>query len=847
MNRDIHSLDYTAPEPYNELVVTNSDSVPSLVPQPSVKSLAFVPTPSQQRIITFPAHPNHILTIKAGPGSGKTYTVVKRIEFLINEGMLPDEILVLSMTNRAVNSLKDNLTALIGADVAQKVNVSTFHSFCASLVDTYGPLFFPNLTRKRLMDDLSWRNFSNIFLGKTIGVNGHTIKGTLTPSSLEKMLHGIKSGELSVESAASKNEVSKEYIQALLEYLDKNGIMRYQDFIIDALDLMQISLKGPFIPQLENYKVVIVDEFQDMHYLLLNVVKAVVNYPTREKELEDDKVFEEGISDPVDTCEPPITIPDYTSKNSSKHLSIAGDPNQCIYEFLGSRPDLIDNLHRQFPNSIVDELSIIESFRLTPEILTASHKVLRVGNTLQSIKPGLYKPIAYNTPSRSEEHRYIGREITRLILELGGLFKPSDFIILCRTNKEIEDINQYFGRYFGLKCNKFSLTASWINSKVHILLDLLAVLNKQAGSDFGLLCSLLIIDKRYGSRARISKLFTHFDIWRAQKYSDYQENVLEDYLRGELAITGTKSALDKVFKGPDHSKTKKELSLFLDTLEHARERLKGHQNPATILKCLQRIARKLAIIDYMNDSVDQKNLEVHLTSFYKSLEYSYQKFERLDEQGSFMEFFLRLYNDDVPLLDSDMVNVSTVHTAKGLEFPVVFVPGCSAFGQPYWQTLLADGTIRDDEKELSKARLFYVACTRAKSLLYVGTPFRLTQLMAKYFTGSKPDLSIETIRKLASLLDRKLPSATKIYEGGVLFQNLIKNEKSTSPPPYRNRTFQRNIHTSNLKRKKGAPQGIFSTYPCKLNILRSVRHGAIRLSPVLALNFAAYRLCRSWI
>jgi ATP-dependent DNA helicase HMI1 len=839
--------------------VTNSNVFnPNLFGESSdVKPSNLTPTPSQQQIISYPAQPNRILTIKAGPGSGKTFTVVKRIEFLIKNGIRPDEILVLSMTNRAVNSLRDKLTSLIGAELAQNVNVSTFHSFCASLVDNFGPLFFPNLTRKRLMDDLGWRNFSNIFLGKSIGVNGYTIKGNLTPSSLEKMLNGIKSGEMSVDEAASKNNVSKEYVRALLDYLDKNGIMRYQDFIIEALVLMEMSLKGPLIPQLENYKVVIVDEFQDMHYLLLNVVKGVVNYPTSEKSQNDaietvgGDTFQEapavlGMAEVSEPQEVPAVVgmaevsefhsPSTTSSNIapsktdsflSKHLSIAGDPNQCIYEFLGSKPDLIDNLHLQFPNATIDELSIQESFRLTPEILLASHKILRTDSSLKSMRPNLYKPIAYNTPSRSEEHQYIGIEITRLILELGGLLKPSDFIILCRSNKEIDDISEYFTHNFGFKCNKFSLTVPWIKSKVHILLDLLAVLNKRAGSDFGLLCTLLLIDKRYGSRARVSKLFTHFDKWRVDNFpNQYQENVLEDYLRKELDTN--KSTLDKIFKGPDHTKTKKQLSLFLESIEMARKQLDKSQHPKTILETLQGIVGNLMILEYMNEESGDstKSLEVHLASFYKSLEHSHKKFLKLEENESFVDFFLGLYNDDIPILDNDMVNISTIHSAKGLEFPVVFVPGCSQYsGQPFWESLLYDeNTVKDrlsdekndktrsektrlyNERYMSNARLFYVACTRAKSLLYIGTPLRLPELINKYFTSNKPVLCGDSLKKLAGLLERDLPSTIKIDNGAQLFQDLVaKYEKNSKNSMNSNihrthpqRNFQRNLHTSNV-------------------------------------------------
>lgn len=237
-----------------------------------LENLSIFATESQAKVIEFPPDMNKILVVKAGPGSGKTSTIVKRIAYLISIGKLkPEEILVLSMANRSVNSLKKYLINTLGEDLTSGISINTFHSFCGGLVDQYGDQYSSSFRKKTLMDDLSWRSFSNIFLGKSISLSGRTVEGNLTPLSLEKLLIAVKSGNLTIPQAAYKYKVSKEYIEALIMYLENNGMIRYHDLLVNALELMDLSLQPQavgnmnLIPQLKNYKAIIVDEFQDIH------------------------------------------------------------------------------------------------------------------------------------------------------------------------------------------------------------------------------------------------------------------------------------------------------------------------------------------------------------------------------------------------------------------------------------------------------------------------------------------------------------------------------------------------------------------------------------------------------
>lgn len=731
------------------------------------------PTASQWNIISHDSAPNHILAVHAGPGSGKTFTLVNRIAYMLRyQNLKPSEILVLSMANRSVSNLRAGLNAALEQEAVNGINISTFHSFCRSLVDQDESQYSKSFTRKRLMNDISWRNFSRIFLGRNVNVHGDTVYGNLSSKLLENVIGNIKSGELDINDAASQFKVSQKYIESIMEYLDKYGLMRYHDLITNALDLVKHSLSDgnieKWIPLLANYKVIIIDEFQDMYAPLLKVIKSIAEYPT-------------------------YGLP----FGSMKHLTIAGDMNQCIFEFLGSNPNLMTTISKELYGASVTELLIEETFRLTPQILNFVKEVCITGTELhqmniRAVKGAGHLPILHYHNSNHDEHIFIATEITRLICQLGGLLKPCDFAVLARSNKEVEDIRHILVDIFGFRCNKSSLAPSWINSKVHLLLDILNLLCKGDGSEFGLICILLLLDLKRGNYARVKKLLKMNTVDLGNPHSTLEDGMITElealHERGK-----SKNGITKVYKLPDDLKILEDMATFLSSIKKERAVLSTKQNPYNIIESLYRILLSLPLLEYLNspDSKEPRNvseddvshykdtLESNLKGFLRSLEIAYLSFIELDhEEIDFIDFFLKSYNEDVPLKDDGMINISTIHTAKGLEFPVVFVLGLSPFGS---KMSMWDSVFDANHLSAAKARLFYVACTRAKNLLYIGTSVKekdFSTTMNNLCTTSLPDVgcnevnSQEVIKRFSKDLHRKLPSPKKLIDGKLLYESL---------------------------------------------------------------------------
>jgi ATP-dependent DNA helicase HMI1 len=705
-----------------------------------------VVTDAQNKVINFAADEDSVLVVNAGPGSGKTSTLVRRIAKLAAQ-YDPSEILVLSMANRSVNSIRDNLQNLFKTDGNSHPDVFTFHSFCSLLLDENSTF----LANRVLVDDFSWRSFSKIFLSRPAM---DYKAAAITPSKLEQILQAVKSGT-SIEEQAKKHNVSPEYIGLVLDYLKANKMIRYNDLIVNAMEMLSLTRD---IARLTNYKIVVVDEFQDMYPQLLSLVKAVVAYPTAGRL---------GLA--------------------KKHLTVAGDPNQTIYEFLGSDPNLLHDIGT-YLNMSVTELSLGESFRCTPEILQVASKVglssagLLTSNSTRSLKPPGIKPVLLMHKSSREEHDFIASEITRLICVLGGLLVPSDFAILTRANRELDEISHSILQNYGYSCNRFSLSASWIKSRVHLLLDLLFLLNGGMGLNFALLCLLPRLDRRAGNSRRISRLFHMSNSWN----SEAAGGRLEDYLRQELGnLDGKprgKYSILNVYKGPENRPFLEATKKLLHWTDKTRE-VAAELTPLLILKSLLTVTSELDLLDYLNkpessprksgadaDSRAQAELENNLDGFYKSLCACHKSFmDDMDTSTLFLEYFLRNYNDEPPILDRNMINISTVHTAKGLEFPVVFIAGVKDTYASFWSSLMNNEGRHDEEK----ARLFYVACTRARSLLYMSALKPVGPEIRHYFRTNLPSSS-ELMSSIAREGYRPLPTAEKVNQGINLYKEITR-------------------------------------------------------------------------
>ncbi|RCK64550.1 ATP-dependent DNA helicase HMI1, mitochondrial [Candida viswanathii] len=578
-------------------------------------------TDSQLAVVNHGYDPRTVLSVQAGPGTGKTLTLVHRVQKLLADGVDPAEIVVLSMTNRTVISFRRALSKLIG-ETAEKVKILTFHSFAGSMLEARAKDYFPDRHAQILVNDASFSGYVDLFLGAKRS----------RPKVLEKAILAVKSGG-DLDEIAEKYKVEKSELVETIRRFRENGVLRYLDFISAAGELLDAS-QGEVV---ENVKVFIIDEFQDMQPELVKFVQKLVQY-------------------------------------NGQHITLAGDCNQCIYEFLGSYPEITSEFIEKLQWDS-EHIVLRESFRLTPENMRLSNSVIP-GVQLVSTKESSAEPLVVDFHSHHEEFDFMGSEISRLILELGGLLKFSDFTILTRTNHEVDMIANYLSSEYGFDVNKFTLGNDWVNSKAHIFLDVLDVLSSTKGSDMAF---LLILQKLGVQKSLLRRVYQEYEKWDAS-----QKGRFEDYLRLPMA--------DKLFNTERRRSSKSIIDNFLKVVGEERQ---DFTDPVTMMTSLARVTRETKLINYLNENKTHHPRDTALGLF-DSIQNFYKCWR--PSMGSYVE--------DEPRFDDNSVNISTIHKAKGLEFPVVF---------------LAQSRMRYLETDEGR-RLLYVAMTRAKNLLYCGLP-----------------------------------------------------------------------------------------------------------------------------
>lgn len=760
------------------------------LPQIEWEDVSVEMSEAQYTVAKHPFRMDELVTVKAGPGSGKTFTLMARIANLIATGALkPLEILVLSMANRSVSALQHHLSKLVGPEIAAQVEVSTFHSFCGAVVDQYSLVLDPNAPKRRLLDLVAWRGVAEFFLLKSVVLDGHTIGATFTAARFDKLLGDIASGNMTTREAAARYKVLAVYLDGIFRYMQTHGMMRYSDLVSLALKVMEKSLgkasDEALLPRIAEYKMVVVDEFQDMYPLLLSVVKGVVEYPTF------------GFDRKV-----------------KKNLVIAGDPNQSIYEFLGGNPRLMQLEYNLLPAMKEVALPLNESYRCSQEILDAAITTCFLEpnagrDHIMSMKqvPNISKPV-FLSCNGADEQLIVADEIIRLICCLGGFISPRDIAVLTRTNAEAVRMQHLLRKNYGIGCTKISLGNVWVQSKFRLFRDILSVISGDADASFCLLHILKIMDRSPGATQRASKIFS-----RAMAAGiDHKHTFLEDYLYHHLS---TGKNFDSLFD--KYPASLERIAAFINQIQQEREIFNQLESknpsdntfvPFAVVECLQRMCALAGINEYLNGTDNLPPREL-LTSFNESLHYSFETYVAHKELQDmhFLDYFLQSYDQEIPPRTENLVQVLTIHSAKGLEFPVVFVLGGGTANG--WQTLFQNG----GSSESGQARLLYVALTRARDLLYVTSQLQIEDLrkdVRERFIGEVPqfdtdvpqgqEISVQEAQKvtettqrphslftrLLSDLSRPLPSGSLVKRGNEYYSVFLqKRHLHYSQRPYK--------------------------------------------------------------
>jgi len=592
------------------------------------------------------------LLIVAGPGTGKTLTLTHRIAYIISERKIPTEnILAVTFTNKAAREMRDRLLLLINSTKEQP-EVTTFHSFCFKILKDLN-----NDKSYTIIDDYDRKALiiEAIKQAEIKGVNVST-----KPSALLNMIIFAKQNILSPQNNLKEinesetkelSDIYKEY-QSILSIQD---LYDYEDLIFNIVKLLESDMN--FCKKYQNkYKYIFIDEYQDLNQGQYRIIKA-------------------------------LTKPD-------SNICVIGDPDQSIYGFRGSDVRYFKNFLKDYPEA--KAINLNQNYRSTETILEASYQTIknhREYNTLGSASR-VYSDIKgtrtiniIELVSEKAEAVAIGKIIEKMVGGIG--FHSIDYgSVDSSCTKEQMGFSDFA-----------VLFRSWIQSKIiadvfdnanipYQILSRENVFNSKGVSE--LLSFLKIIDGR-GSYIDFERI-----IYLTK--SGIGKKTLETFktwcYKNKFSL---KEAIFKTCRFPVDGMSRsnqKKLYDFINKILKIKEKIKDLSLEEKLLYLSEKTKIKDIITEQaLNDLiVITRNPDVKSRDFLSST---------------------ALQTDtDIYSSRAEKVSLMTIHTAKGLEFPVVFIAGCE------------DGFIPmrkygDEEPNIEEERrLFYVAMTRARERLY---------------------------------------------------------------------------------------------------------------------------------
>lgn len=639
-------------------------------------------------------HTEGPLLILAGAGSGKTRVLTHRIAYLIDEkGVNPWNILAITFTNKAAQEMRERVDKIVGFG-AESIWVSTFHSTCVRIL-------------RRYIDRLGYDNNFTIYdtddqktlmkdICRRLNIDTKIYKER---SLLAQISHAkdelVTPDEMEMNAAGDFNK--KRVAEVYREYqasLRKNNALDFDDLIVKTVELFQNCGEVLEYYQ-ERFRYIMVDEYQDTNTAQFRFVSLLAS--------------------------------------RYENLCVVGDDDQSIYKFRGANIGNILGFERVFPNARVIRLE--QNYRSTQNILNAANEVIannteRKEKTLWTENEEGSKVHFRQFLNAYEEAEYVVGEIAKAHRE--GRCKYSDCAILYRTNAQ----SRLFEEKFLLANIPYKIVGGVNFYARKEIKDLLCYLKTIDNARDDLAVRRIINVPKRGIGATT--------IGRVQDYAEQMDISFYDALRVAEEVPSIGRSLSK-------------LEGFVTFIQS----LKSKAESYTVQELLEEVIDLTGYVkDLEAEDTDESRARIENIDELISKTVSYQEaMEELDQPATlsgFLEEIALVADIDSVDPNQDYVLLMTLHSAKGLEFPYVYLAGMEDGIFPSYMTIVAD-----DRSELEEERrLCYVGITRAmKDLTMTAAQQRMIRGETQYNKVSR--FVREVPRELVELghaIEKKKPA-----------------------------------------------------------------------------------------
>lgn len=627
------------------------------------------------------------LLIVAGAGSGKTSVLTRRIAYLMRvRGVQPQNILAITFTNKAAAEMRERVSSLVGS-VAQRMWVSTFHSTCVRILREQAQLVPGLNTNFTIYDsDDSKRLLSMISKDFSLDIKKFTPRLLATGiSNLKNEL--IDADQACADAESTKNPYETTIANVFAEYQKRLRASNAVDFDDLIGETVRIFREHPPVTEYyrRRFRHVLIDEYQDTNHAQYALIHELVG-----------------------------------SGPDASELCVVGDSDQSIYAFRGATIRNIEEFERDYPNA--ETILLEQNYRSTQMILNAANSVIAQNENRREKKLwtalGSGDPIVgYVADNEHDEARFIANEVDTLA-DKGVAY--SDIAVMYRTNNSSRAVEDVFMRT-GIPYKVVGGTRFYERKEIR---DIIAYLRLIDNPDDAVSLRRIINTPRRG----IGDKAVAFLSLHAENNNVGFHQALLDAIDDKVSMLGARG--------------RNAVTGFVDMMTGIREEASNNVNKVTgmpdigdMVSYILDVTGYKAELEKSNDPQDGARLDnlnelVSVAREFSSEAANQVAYERMGAEnqapelsegeaapGSLMAFLERVSlvadADQIPDNEQGVVTLMTLHTAKGLEFPVVFLTGWEDGQFPHLRAL-------GDPKELAEERrLAYVGITRARRILYL--------------------------------------------------------------------------------------------------------------------------------
>ncbi|KAF4999558.1 hypothetical protein FDECE_11479 [Fusarium decemcellulare] len=682
---------------------------------------------AQRRAVTSSAP---TVAILAGPGSGKTHTLTSRVVWLVQRvGYRPADVIVATFTVKAAREMKERIGKALGEENEKKIVLGTFHSIARRYLSIYGNRIGLDSKFGIADDGDSKAIIQRICKRLELGIEPQYAKSWISKEKAK----GPNAIPVQKTKKQQENPALKTCYQEYQAQLQRSNLLDYDDLLVKCVELLR---DHPAC--VSNVQSVLIDEYQDTNGIQYELMRLFAQ--------------------------------------AQQRITIVGDPDQSIYGWRSAEIRNLYRLLRDYPNT--DEISLEENYRSSQSILDVSLNVIqqdkkRYQKVLLPVHTKGARPVLRTLKSSAAEGEWIVSEIKRAVMMFGEMLKYEDVAILLRSAALSRHIETALGKA-GVAYRMIGGHKFYERKEIKVLLDYLRVVNQPENNDA--LARIINVPRRGIGEATIKSLLEE-----AEQANMSLWTLILRHCRGtRKANTNIRQKMEQ--------KLNTELIKTISSLRKQADQI-SQSSPVTLANLIEQLIAHLNFKKYLEEEYTEEHEQrwANVQEFVNLVNDFMRDFGTPEEDAlPEIEDLAQVKEDDMlgrflanVSLASDaqkndgskdqksLVTISTIHAAKGLEWPIVFVPSVYTGSIPHSR---AEDT--DEER-----RLLYVAMTRAKALLYLSCPLYGSQGMSSKvelspfvspfastaFAKKGPSFDRAVIESAAKILGREAPAEKTIF------------------------------------------------------------------------------------